>query len=68
MSDTHTTIDGDALDFICWRRYGRQSGAVEAVLDANPHLAERGVHYDAGLVITLPALRLPPRTPLRLWD
>jgi len=53
---TYTTAAGDTLDVICWRYYGEQSGAVEAVLEANPGLAALGLVYGAGEVITLPAL------------
>ncbi|TLX52838.1 phage tail protein, partial [Stutzerimonas nosocomialis] len=27
---------GDTVDAICWRHYGRTAGVVEQVLDANP--------------------------------
>lgn len=69
MADTvYRTLAGDVLDWICWRYYGRQSGAVEAVLAANVGLAERGAVYPAGVVITLPALAEPVSQPTRLWD
>ena len=69
MADTtYRTLAGDVLDWICWRYYGRQSGAVEAVLAANVGLAERGAVYPAGLVIRLPDLAEPVRQPTRLWD
>jgi phage tail protein X len=69
MSGTvYRTLDGDVLDWICWRYYGRQSGAVEAVLAANVGLAERGPIYPAGVRVTLPELAEPVRQPTRLWD
>ena len=34
-------IQNDTVDAICWRNYGRSSGVVEAVLEANPHLSEQ---------------------------
>ena len=35
-------LQGDTLDAICVRYYGRTEGVVEAVLAANPGLAELG--------------------------
>lgn len=69
MADiAYRTLAGDVLDWICWRYYGRQSGAVEAVLAANVGLAERGAVYPAGVVIALPELPAPVSQPTRLWD
>ncbi len=69
MTDaTYRTLAGDVLDWICWRYYGRQSGAVESVLAANVGLAERGPIYPAGVIIALPDLAEPVRQPTRLWD
>lgn len=70
MATQYLTRDGDMLDDLCWRHYGRQSGAVEAVLDANPGLSEQGPVYPAGLTLTLPELApiASPTTPARLWD
>lgn len=50
--------DGERLDLIVWRWYGRLSGrAVEQVLAANPGLARMGPHaLPAGVTIRLPAL------------
>ena len=65
----YRTSDGDTLDWICWKYYGRSSGAVEAVLEANSGLAARGPVYDAGLNIKLPDLpTAPQRQLIRLWD
>ena len=65
----YRTKDGDTLDYICWKYYGQQSGAVEAVLEANPNLSEIGPVYSAGLRITLPKIKAK-NTPIevRLWD
>lgn len=69
MSQRYRTREGDALDWICWKHYGAQSGAVEAVLEANTNLAEFGEVLPAGLEITLPDLALPKaETVIRLWD
>lgn len=67
----YITADGDTLDLICWRYYGRTSGVVEAVLGANRGLAALGPVYAAGVVIELPeaAPPDPAAAPVtRLWD
>jgi phage tail protein X len=74
MARTYVTIDGDMIDLICYRAYeGRQSGMVEAVLEANRttiELADRTEILPRGLTITLPDI---PRTVktfpiMPLWD
>jgi phage tail protein X len=65
----YRTTDGDTLDWICWKHYGRASGAVETVLAANPGLSARGAVYDAGMEIILPDITPPPqRKMIRLWE
>lgn len=69
MSTTYKTNDGDMLDDICHSNYGREAGAVEAVLEANPGLAAIGPVYDAGLSIILPDLPETEQQDLiRIWD
>lgn len=66
----YLTREGDMVDRICWKFYGRQSGAVEAVLEANPQLADHGPLLPAGLVIDLPTLAEPEESETesgRLW-
>lgn len=66
---TYRTRDWDMLDWICHKHYGRTAGAVEAVLEANPSLADLGPVYDAGVLITLPELADTVSTDIvRLWD
>ncbi len=36
-------LQGETLDALCWRHYGSTAGTVEAVLEANPGLAQHGV-------------------------
>ena len=62
--------DGDVVDAIAWRHYGRQDqGVVEAVLNANPGIADAGPVLPAGLRIRLPVLPDPdPREGVRLWS
>jgi len=64
---TYRTTDGDTLDWICWKHYGRE--AVEFVLEANPGLAARGSVYAAGLEIVLPDMPPAPQLKMiRLWE
>jgi phage tail protein X len=67
--DRYVTKDGDSVDLICWRVYGQQASAAEAVLAANPGLAARGPVLEAGIVVRLPdAPKTNPSTTIRLWD
>lgn len=64
------TIDGDMIDAIAYAYYGQHSRNTEAIIEANPHLAEVGTVLPAGIVIRLPPA---PRQDLpkpfrRLWD
>lgn len=67
---TYRTIDGDVIDAVCRRYYGREAGAVEAVLEANPGLAELGPVLPAGTLVELPDLPTPLETieTVKLWD
>lgn len=66
----YLTRDGDSLDAVCWKHYGRQAGAVEAVLEANPGLSELGPVLPDGYVIGLPELQRPTQEieTVSLWD
>ncbi|MCD6526995.1 MAG: tail protein X [Desulfuromonas sp.] len=69
MAVQYRTSDGDMLDAICHKHYGRAAGAVELVLEANPGLAQLGPQLEAGIVITLPELpEADEQTVVRLWD
>ncbi|OWJ92740.1 phage tail protein [Pseudomonas sp. A46] len=60
---------GETLDALCWRIYGRTAGITEAVLQANPGLAEQGPVLHQGTAVRLPPQPPEPeRTPIRLWD
>jgi phage tail protein X len=67
---TYLTSQGDTLDFVCWKFYGQQSGAVESVLAANAGLADLGPVLPINTRITLPALTKPAQEvqPIRLWS
>ena len=68
MATTIKTSDGDVLDRLCYRHYGHLMGTVEAVLEANPGLAERSQPFVSGVVILLPDMA-PARTDMiNLWD
>lgn len=71
MSKRVITRDGDVLDELCWRHYGRVNvvNVLSAVLEANPDLAQRPPVLTAGLVILLPDLPTPSVSPvIRLWS
>jgi phage tail protein X len=61
---------GDTVDAICWRYYGRTAGVVEQVLDANPGLAALGPVLPMGSLITMPeaAAQAEQRQVVNLWD
>lgn len=61
---------GDTVDAICWRHYGRTAGVVEQVLDANPGLADLGPIIPHGTQVLLPdqAVRAEQRQMVNLWD
>ena len=59
---SYRTHDGDLLDAVCRAFYGREAGAVEDVIEANPGLAELGPVLPAGTTVTLPDLPRPLKT------
>jgi phage tail protein X len=61
---------GDTVDFICWRQYGRTIGVVERVLNANPGLAEMGEILPIGTLIELPNIieNMQQNQMVKLWD
>jgi phage tail protein X len=60
---------GDTADAICWRHYGRTAGVTEALLQANPGLAEHGPVLPHGLLVELPASApQAERRMVQLWD
>lgn len=74
MSDaTYITKDGDMVDLVCFRKYGRTAEVTEAVLSANPGLSARGPVLAAGVEIVLPDFGTPEDKPVeketvRLWS
>lgn len=64
----YLTKAGETADFIVWKLYGDRSGAVEALLDANPGLADEGCTLPAGLTVIVPEPSAEtPRTTIRIW-
>lgn len=62
-------MQGDTLDALCARYYGRTEGVVETVLKANPGLSELGVILPHGTAIDLPDVETSPTVEtLNLWD
>ena len=60
---------GDTLDAICHRYYGRTEGVFETVLAANPGLAALGVILPHGTGVELPEVPAAPVTEsVNLWD
>lgn len=61
---------GDTVDAICWRYYGRTAGVTEAVLEANPGLADHGPIIPHGTRVNLPeaAPQVEQRQVVNLWD
>lgn len=67
---TTTTRQGETVDLVCRRTYGRTRAVTEAVLAANPGLAAKGPILPMGTVVIIPD-RAPATTqaPLvSLWD
>lgn len=62
-------LQGDNLDAICARYYGRTGGVVETVLKANPGLSELGVVLPHGTAVELPETDSAAKTEtVNLWD
>ena len=63
------TLQGDSVDSLCWRHYGRTADVVEAVLEANPGLAALGPILPQGMQVVMPDMPKPTVKPLiQLWD
>lgn len=60
----------DTVDSLCWRHYGRTAGVTEAVLEANPGLADHGPTLPQGIVVNMPEAQAsaPQRQMVQLWD
>ncbi|WP_022955777.1 tail protein X [Perlucidibaca piscinae] len=47
-------LQGDTVDLIAWRHFGRTAGVVEQILELNRGLAAAGVILPEGHMVTLP--------------
>jgi len=67
--DFYRSKEGDTLDLIAWRYYGRQNDLiVERLLEANPGIADFGPTLPAGVRVALPVIEEEQRTEsVRLW-
>jgi phage tail protein X len=69
MSQLYVTRQFDELDEICWRYYKRTQQTVEAVLLANPNLADLMPILPEGVTILLPDLPAPSTSEtVRIWE
>lgn len=60
---------GDTVDQICQRHYGRTAGVTEAVLMANPRLADFGPILPHGQKVRLPEEAAPETSQtVQLWN
>lgn len=65
----YTTVDGDTIDLICHRHYGRTDGVVEKVLTLNRHLENHGAILPNGVKILMPTIEEPKtKQKLKLWQ
>lgn len=69
MNTTHAQ-QGDTLDDICWRHYGRSMGVVEAVIETNPGITRHGPVLPTGTPVKLPSVAPQPTATgvVNLWD
>ena len=70
MTTIYTTRQGETVDLACKAFYGRTADVTEAVLNANPGLAELGPILPMGTKITMPVIDTRPKArPLvKLYD
>jgi phage tail protein X len=69
MATTLRANQGDTVDALCWRHYGRTAGVTEAVLEANPGLADSGPIIPQGALVLMPdEAPQPQRQMVNLWD
>jgi len=62
-------LQGDTLDAVCDRHYGRTEGVFELVLAANPGLAELGPVLPHGTLVELPDVPSSPVSEtINLWE
>lgn len=66
---TVRSVQGDTIDLICLRHYGRTQGVVEAVYAANPALADQGPVLPRNTLVKMPEdVNLNQDESIKLWD
>jgi len=70
MATSIRAQQNDTVDALCWRHYGRTAGVTEAVLEANPGLADLGPILPQGVMVNMPEAQstAPARQMVNLWD
>jgi phage tail protein X len=65
----YTTVDGDVLDLIAHRHYGRTNGVLERVLARNRHLENYDAILPNGVRIMLPVIPNPKNNQkIKIWQ
>lgn len=64
----YLTREGDMVDEICWRYYGRTEKTTEAVYRRNPFLAKHPAILPAMLLIVLPVVDSRNADGIKLWN
>ena len=63
------SIQGDTIDLICYRYYGKTAGVTEQVIEANPALVNIGPILPNGTEVYLPEqTATAEKTTISLWD
>ncbi len=63
------SIQGDTIDLICYRYYGKTAGVTEQVIEANPALVNIGPVLPNGTDVYLPEqTATAEKTTISLWD
>ncbi len=70
MATVLNANQGDTVDLLCWRHYGRTRDVTEAVLAANPGLADLGPVLPHGHAVIMPDIAAAPVADnvIHLWD
>ncbi len=71
MADIVTSAQGDTLDELLWRTRGLDAAVLDAVLAANPGLADLGPILPIGTPVTIPTIATPAapaREIVQLWS
>ncbi|WP_164095149.1 tail protein X [Serratia marcescens] len=59
----------ETIEMLCYRYYGKTAGVTEAVMDANPGIADVGVFLPYGYLVEMPdQVIAPTQDTVQLWD